>query len=77
MPKLKPCKSCGHQVAPNAPTCPNCGAKNPGGGITAYRIAQILVVLVGGLIVAALVISPYSSKSEFDRQMDKLRDSNR
>ena len=26
--KLKPCKSCGHEIAKNAKFCPQCGAKN-------------------------------------------------
>jgi hypothetical protein len=71
MSKLKACKTCGHMVAPNAPTCPSCGARNPAGGLTAYRIAQIATVVVGGLFVASIVITPYVTKSEFQKQLDR------
>lgn len=43
MSKLSPCKTCGHQVAKGAKTCPSCGAEWPAGN---PRAAGCLVVLV-------------------------------
>ncbi|MDF2093612.1 hypothetical protein P0Y31_14760 [Knoellia sp. 3-2P3] len=48
--KLRPCKSCGHQVSKKAATCPSCGRHNPGGGVSAQ------VVILTGILGAALAV---------------------
>ena len=55
MDELKPCKTCGHAIAPSAKVCPSCGVGEPGvrwwqkafgviigGGAVIFGISQCL-----------------------------------
>lgn len=55
MGNLVSCKACGHQVAINAKTCPNCGIKHP--GITAKDQAKALAIFGGSIFVIGLALS--------------------
>ncbi|MEA3638852.1 MAG: zinc ribbon domain-containing protein [Lamprobacter sp.] len=46
MSKLTPCKTCGHQIAKKAKTCPSCGAKNKPPTSVAAWFALFLIIAV-------------------------------
>lgn len=39
MSRTLPCVYCGHQVAPNAPTCPSCGGQSPCFGLPQDKLS--------------------------------------
>ena len=58
--KLIPCKTCGAQIASNAKTCPNCGAKNK----------KKHPILFGILILLVLIIAIASSGNDDAKKVD-------
>lgn len=59
MDKLRPCRVCGHSIAPSAETCPRCGATRPWplkGSEIVWRLS-IPGILVAVLPVAAILAS--------------------
>lgn len=51
---LKPCRTCGKEVAQDAKTCPHCGASDPAPGALSLGIT---VGCMGALILVFLVIA--------------------
>ncbi len=50
---MKPCIECGHQVSTDAPTCPNCGKKNPTGKTSPVAMGCLLLIVL--FVVASAV----------------------
>lgn len=48
--KMIKCKSCGNEIASNAKTCPNCGAKNSKPIFKKWWFWLIIVLLIGGIL---------------------------
>ena len=44
--KLKKCKTCGEEIAKNAKTCPNCGAKNKKSNLLLIGIIALVVIII-------------------------------
>ena len=61
---LAKCKECGHQIAKSAPTCPNCGVKDPGKGPLDIKIGGCGGCLA--IIVVIWVIASLGSMFESD-----------
>ena len=63
---LAKCRECDHQIAKSAPTCPNCGVKDPGKGPLDIKIgtgAGCLVIIVVLWIIGSLASSSDSRSS--------------
>lgn len=63
---LSKCRECGHEIAKSAPTCPNCGVKDPGKGPLDIKIgtgAGCLVIIVVLWIIGSLASSSDSRSS--------------
>ena len=60
--KMKNCYACGHEVAPRAKACPNCGARNPSKAAWEAKLDDIgaglrqLGAALIGLPILALII---------------------
>ena len=63
---LTKCRECGHQVAKSAPTCPNCGVKDPGKGPLDIKIGGCGGCLA--IIVVVLLIGSLASVFESDNR---------
>ncbi len=57
-PNLKPCKSCGHEVAKSVKKCPHCGAK--------LKMGLIPMIILGviGLVILGQVFGPSKEEKE-------------
>lgn len=66
---LKKCKECGHEVAASAPTCPNCGVKDPAKrGVQVGAGAGCLIIIVFFVIFAMVIGDSGTSGSRTARQ---------
>ena len=45
--KMRTCKACGHEIAKNAKTCPQCGAKNPKPIFTKWWFWVVVIIFIG------------------------------
>jgi hypothetical protein len=54
---LRACRECGHQVSSEAPTCPQCGAKDPVGTAAAVRNARAAgcLTVIGVIVILSVV----------------------
>ena len=64
--KLKPCGTCGVQIAKSATKCPHCG-KN----FSSPAMMILLVIVVGGVLWFAWGQHYFGGLNEMNRQMDE------
>lgn len=57
---LKPCRECGHNVAPSAKVCPNCGVSKP---VRQLGVGGWLLLSIVGFVVLAAIIPDGDSTS--------------
>lgn len=74
---LKPCRECGHEVAKSAPTCPNCGVKNPGRSTAPGGIGLLIIPAVIVIIALLMTEEPSVSNTNSARTHSAIPRSNR
>lgn len=67
---LTKCKECGHEVASNAKTCPNCGVKYPG-----FALGWIGLIIFFVLILIIIGAIDDSNKNTSSKGLAKQRES--